>query len=95
MFGKVTINDPYNTMGTPPARPGRVRPFIPAALADGNLEGVPVADIARRHGLTLEAAALFRDSWNEACRYEGKPRGQRAAIDLDDITADSKNWKHW
>jgi hypothetical protein len=89
MFGKVTIKDPYNTMGTP------AKSSMPASVADGNLEGVPVADIARRHGLTLEAAASFRDSWNEACRYEGKPRGRRAAIDLDDITADSKNWKSW
>lgn len=98
MFGKPKIVDPYNTMGNQPARQqssrGRSR-WLPASTDDGDLSGVPLEDIARAHGYTLEAAARFRDAWNEAARYPRTRRGNRACLDMDDIDTDPKNWKDW
>lgn len=68
---------------------------MPAAVGEGNLDGCALEDIARRHGLTLDAAGRFRDAWNEACRHGHTPRGDRAMNVLGDITAHSKNWQDW
>jgi hypothetical protein len=91
------IIDPYNTMGGQPARqPRKAAPRLPASVDDGGLSGVPLEDVARAHHLTLEAAARFRDAWNEASRHGSRTaRGGRAMDDLADIDADASNWQHW
>lgn len=90
-LGKPKIVDPFSTMGTAPRQPGRARPrAIPASVDDGDLADVPLEDIARAHGLTMEAAGWFRDAWNDASRYGHTARGRRAMDDLGDIGADRR-----
>ena len=86
-IGKPKIIDPYNTMGA--ARDFR-------AVNDRQAAKRNVERIARKWGLTLEAAAEFAPAMDDAeTRGVYTRRGSRASDFCDDILNDPKNRKDW
>lgn len=84
-FGKPKVVDPYNTMGAAQQQCDAKR-----------AEAGRVKAVARRWGLTLEAAAEFAPAVDEAETYGVySRRGARASDFCDDILNDPKNRKDW
>lgn len=86
--GRVTIVDPYNTMGA--AQPSRPAKRYVTCMAE-----MPAQAVARQHGLTLAAVPRFAALYDEADAYTHGPRSDCAHEALEDFLADKKNRKRW
>jgi hypothetical protein len=90
LFTKIV--DPYNTMGAVK----RERADRDSARQAKRAGAARVKAVARKYGLTLEAAAEFIPAADDAMTYGvSSRRGGRAAEFCHDILNDRRNRKDW